>query len=242
MKHAGRGNTSVRKQQTTNVVTVGLGATALSKLLQWASSRSVRVVSLEDFPNHDAATAPCSLLLVGSRARFAESSLQGFRVRHPGLQVLVVIEAELTQEDHSSVITNAFNSGVDDVTRATDVAEFEARLNRGIHRASGMFGKVLQIGPLLLHADSGLAMVEDSSVVFRPAEIATLSYLFMRRGYVVSSKELRREALRTVADDHTVRNHIYEIRRKLASLSPGLDRLVATVRGEGYSIQWSEFH
>lgn len=66
----------------------------------------------------------------------------------------------------------------------------------------------------------------------RRAELAVFRYIVDNSPRVVGARELLTVVLGTAGDGATVRNHVFEIRRKLRAA--GFPEIVSTVRGVGY--------
>ena len=88
----------------------------------------------------------------------------------------------------------------------------------------------------LLSLDSNTLEVSAGArrVTFRRAEFQIFRYLLLRRPVVVPQEELLSVVLGTCGRGSSVRNQIWEIRRKLDR--SGLPATVETIRGVGYRV------
>lgn len=68
--------------------------------------------------------------------------------------------------------------------------------------------------------------------LLRRAELAVLEYIVVNAPRVVSVQEILTNVLRSSGDGGSVRNHVWEIRRKLSAA--GIPAPLRTVRGVGY--------
>lgn len=217
-----------------SLLAVGLQGEALTRIAAWARNRSVRLLCRETLEDPAALELRPELLVVGCLSQLESTRIDALREQSEHLQVLAVVDEP--GETLVRELAAAWAAGADDVLRPSSGPELEFRLDRCLSRATADTGRTLRVGPLSIDAGGGVVSVGDRRLSLRPAEFAILAYLCEHRHEPVSCARLTREALRTVANEHTVRNHVYEIRRKLDQARPRLGRLIQTVRGDGYRI------
>jgi DNA-binding response OmpR family regulator len=184
--------------------------------------------------------------------RELENDLARFRpdlvvldVMLPGRDGFMLLEA-VRRTSNAGVVMLTARDGVSDRLRGLDrgaddylvkpfvLAELVARVSAVLRRL-GRTPSTVQIGDLVVDADSGVVLRGESSVDLTATELRLLRYLAAQRGRVVGKTQI----LTAVwgyedYDPNLVEVHISALRRKLEEHGP---RLVHTVRGLGYVLR-----
>jgi DNA-binding response OmpR family regulator len=141
----------------------------------------------------------------------------------------------LTARDGVPDRLRGLEGGADDyVLKPFVLAELVARVGAVLRRL-GRTPSAVQIGDLLVDADSGVVLYSGSPVDVTATELRLLCYLAAQRGRVVSKTQI----LTSVwgyedYDPNLVEVHVSALRRKLEAHGP---RLLHTVRGLGYVLR-----
>lgn len=148
------------------------------------------------------------------------------------------IVAELKRSAHATVILAivaesheliaAMAAGANDaVIRPLRSSELFARLRASVAPQPCALGLTL---------DAQLHAVQLGGMVarLRRAEFNVLQYIVAHGSRVVSAQELLEAVFGTSGDGGSIRNHVWEIRRKLRDA--GLPMIISTVKGLGYRV------
>jgi DNA-binding response OmpR family regulator len=144
----------------------------------------------------------------------------------------------LTARDGVSDRLRGLDRGADDyVVKPFVLAELVARVSAVLRRL-GRTPSTVQIGDLLVDADSAVVLRGDVPVELTATELRLLRYLAAQRGRVVGKTQI----LTAVwgyedYDPNLVEVHVSALRRKLEEHGP---RLLHTVRGLGYVLRADE--
>ncbi|GDY33099.1 response regulator transcription factor [Gandjariella thermophila] len=144
----------------------------------------------------------------------------------------------LTARDGVPDRLRGLSGGADDyVVKPFVLAELVARV-AAVLRRLGRASSTVQIGDLVVDADSGVVLYRDQKVDLTATELRLLNYLAAQRGRVVSKAQI----LTAVwgyedYDPNLVEVHVSALRRKLEAHGP---RLLHTVRGLGYVLRPGE--
>lgn len=162
-----------------------------------------------------------------------------------GFQLLEVIRRAsgagvvmLTARDGVSDRLRGLDRGADDyVVKPFVLAELVARVSAVLRRL-GRTPSTVQIGDLVVDADSAVVLRGDASIDLTATELRLLRYLAAQRGRVVGKTQI----LTAVwgyedYDPNLVEVHVSALRRKLEEHGP---RLLHTVRGLGYVLRADE--
>nr|WP_311529597.1 response regulator [uncultured Ralstonia sp.] len=187
----------------------------------------------------DAATAEAThaentfdalVLDLGLPDRDGMELLAALRAVEPTLPVLI-----LTARDAIEHRLNGFSGGADDyMVKPFDLRELAARLHALIRRTQGRAAQVIQAGPLRLEPDSGLAWLDDRSVVLTRREVDLLAHLANTGGRWLTPEMLheRLYGLAEPVSSNALNVHIHNLRRKLGG------DVIETSRGLGYRLGW----
>ncbi len=141
----------------------------------------------------------------------------------------------LTARDGVQDRLRGLDRGADDyVVKPFVLAELVARVSAVLRRL-GRTPSTVQIGDLLVDADSAVVLRGDAPVELTATELRLLRYLAAQRGRVVGKTQI----LTAVwgyedYDPNLVEVHVSALRRKLEEHGP---RLLHTVRGLGYVLR-----
>ena len=141
----------------------------------------------------------------------------------------------LTARDGVPDRLRGLTGGADDyVTKPFVLAELVARVDAVLRRL-GRTPSTMQIGGLVVDADSGVVLYDGEAIELTATEFRLLGYLAAQRGRVVSKTQI----LTAVwgyedYDPNLVEVHVSALRRKLETHGP---RLLHTVRGLGYVLR-----
>ncbi|WP_433268757.1 response regulator transcription factor [Actinosynnema sp. CS-041913] len=141
----------------------------------------------------------------------------------------------LTARDDVSDRLRGLDGGADDyVVKPFVLAELVARVSAVLRRL-GRTPSTVQIGDLVVDADSAVVLRGDAPVELTATELRLLRYLAAQRGRVVGKTQI----LTAVwgyedYDPNLVEVHVSALRRKLEEHGP---RLLHTVRGLGYVLR-----
>jgi two-component system OmpR family response regulator len=222
-----------------------------------AVSTAARVLVIEDAEAIGAAVSSALRdagyqVQLRADGRELENDLARFRpdlvvldVMLPGRDGFMLLEA-VRRTSNAGVVMLTARDGVSDRLRGLDrgaddylvkpfvLAELVARVSAVLRRL-GRTPSTVQIGDLVVDADSGVVLRGESSVDLTATELRLLRYLAAQRGRVVGKTQI----LTAVwgyedYDPNLVEVHISALRRKLEEHGP---RLVHTVRGLGYVLR-----
>ena len=127
--------------------------------------------------------------------------------------------------------------GDDYITKPYDIDELVARVNAFLRRERMHREKpVREItkGPLRLDTLSGRAYLNGSEMRLAPKEFSILRLLVQNESSILTAEKLYEEVwgMPMASDDHSIKNAVYRLRKKLRSDSSGL--WIEMLRGEGY--------
>ena len=135
------------------------------------------------------------------------------------------------------------DAGADDyLAKPFGMMELTSRtkaLLRRAHETAAPRTMLLKCGPLALDVASHKAFVQDSQVTLTPKEFALLQALMEHPGRVLSRAQLLEQVWGWTYTENTrtVDVHIQTLRQKLASVLPGAENSIETVRGLGYRLE-----
>jgi DNA-binding response OmpR family regulator len=135
--------------------------------------------------------------------------------------VILAIVAE------SQELLTAIAGGANDVViRPFRSCELLARLRASLSSDGG------GVNDLQLDSQLNAVQLGGTEIRLRRAEFNVLQYIVAHGSRVVSAQEILEAVFGTSGDGGTIRNHVWEIRRKLRDA--GLPIFIATVKGVGY--------
>jgi two-component system, cell cycle response regulator CtrA len=157
------------------------------------------------------------------------------RIRDCGITTPVLALSSRRSRDQAPA---AFAAGADDVAdEGVDPTELIARMHAIIRRSRGHSQSRLQVGALSLDLEQREVTANGNPVHLTGKEFELLQLLMLRRNLVLT-KELILDQLYGGPDEPEVKIidvFICKIRKKLARA--GLDSVIGTVWGRGYTIQ-----
>ena len=169
----------------------------------------------------------------------------------PGLDGLAVCRAIRARRPHQPVImitalgseddiVAGFMAGADDyIPKPFSLRELMVRVEAVLRRAGkNPAGGSVQLGGVRFDAQQLTAEAGGRTVEITRREMDLVSYFHRHAGRIVTRGELLTEVWHYAdagIETRTVDIHMLKLRRKLAELT-GEERLIATVRGEGYRL------
>jgi DNA-binding response OmpR family regulator len=160
---------------------------------------------------------------------------RSIRARRPN-QAVIMITARESEDD----IVAGFKAGADDyIPKPFSLRELMVRVEAVLRRAGkSLPGRSVEIGGIRFDAEHLIAEACGHTVEITRREMDLVAYLHRNAGRIVTRGELLTEVWHyadAAIETRTVDIHMLKLRRKLAELT-GEERLIATVRGEGYRL------
>jgi DNA-binding response OmpR family regulator len=160
------------------------------------------------------------------------------RRRRPN-QAVIMITARGSEDD----IVAGFKAGADDyVPKPFSLRELMVRVEAVLRRAGkAAGGQSVELGGIRFDAQHLTAEARGRAVEITRREMDLVAYFHRNAGRIVTRGELLTEVWHyadPAIETRTVDIHMLKLRRKIAELS-GEERLIATVRGEGYRLDES---
>jgi DNA-binding response OmpR family regulator len=157
------------------------------------------------------------------------------RARRP-TQAVIMITARGSEGD----IVAGFKAGADDyIPKPFSLRELMVRVEAVLRRAGkAAAGQSVQLGGIRFDAQQLTAAARGRTVEITRREMDLVAYFHRNAGRIVSRGELLTEVWHYAdagIETRTVDIHMLKLRRKIAELT-GEERLIATVRGEGYRL------
>lgn len=160
---------------------------------------------------------------------------RAIRARRPH-QPVIMITARGSEDD----IVAGFKAGADDyIPKPFSLRELMVRVEAVLRRAGkNPAGGSVQLGGIRFDAQQLTAEAGGRTVEITRREMELVVYFHRHAGRIVTRGELLTEVWHYAdagIETRTVDIHMLKLRRKLAELT-GEERLIATVRGEGYRL------
>lgn len=160
---------------------------------------------------------------------------RAIRARRPH-QPVIMITARGSEDD----IVAGFKAGADDyIPKPFSLRELMVRVEAVLRRAGkNPAGGSVQLGGIRFDAQQLTAEACGRTVEITRREMELIAYFHRHAGRIVTRGELLTEVWHYAdagIETRTVDIHMLKLRRKLAELT-GEERLIATVRGEGYRL------
>lgn len=160
---------------------------------------------------------------------------RALRARRPN-QPVIMITARGSEDD----IVAGFKAGADDyIPKPFSLRELMVRVEAVLRRAGkNPAGGSVQLGGIRFDAQQLTAEACGRTVEITRREMELVAYFHRHAGRIVTRGELLTEVWHYAdagIETRTVDIHMLKLRRKLAELT-GEERLIATVRGEGYRL------
>jgi two-component system copper resistance phosphate regulon response regulator CusR len=157
------------------------------------------------------------------------------RLRAAGKHVPVLM---LTARDGVEARIDGLDTGADDyLTKPFDFRELLARMRALIRRRSlPLSPERVVVGPLTIDSRTRELFIDDQPVTLTAREFALIEYLSLRKGEVVSRKDIARHVWDDSHDplSNVIDVYVQRLRRKLDPL--GGPSLIRARRGEGYQL------
>lgn len=130
------------------------------------------------------------------------------------------------------------NVGADDyITKPFEFSELLARLKAVIRRYKGTASPTIEIGDLIIDANSRTVSRAGKEIPLSSREFSIIHYLALNRGRVVSNPELLDHIFGSDPETNIVKVYISYIRNKIDR--DFSNKLIHTVRGAGYILKES---
>lgn len=150
-------------------------------------------------------------------------------------EVAVIMLTAKTAEDN---VVQGLDVGADDyITKPFAPRELIARINSLLRRTgAGETGERLQVGELILDADSRRIQLGDEPLEMGPTEFKLLHFFMSHQERVYTRSQLldRVWGANVYVEERTVDVHIRRLRKGLQTDTRDYSNLVQTVRGAGY--------
>ena len=157
------------------------------------------------------------------------------RLRAAGKHVPVLM---LTARDGVEARIDGLDTGADDyLTKPFDFRELLARMRALIRRRSlPLSPDRVVVGPLTIDSRTRELFIDDQPIMLTAREFALIEYLSLRRGDVVSRKDLAKHVWDDSYDplSNVIDVYVQRLRRKIDP--PGQPSLIRAHRGEGYQL------
>lgn len=157
------------------------------------------------------------------------------RLRKKGLHIPVLI---LTAKDSIEDKVHGFNLGTDDyLAKPFLFEEVLSRVRALTRRKYQFYGEVLEAGELKLDPIARTAVVGENSLSLTAKEFAVLELFLFRKAKILSRDKIAEHIYTEDAEQgsNVIDVFINKLRRKLEAA--GVEKLIETVRGEGYVIR-----
>lgn len=143
----------------------------------------------------------------------------------------------LTGQALDTQVEQGLDGGADDyVIKPFEPRILSARIRALLRRPEQINQQLMHIAGLEVDPENFTVKIEGEPIKLHRKEIEILCYLARRKGHLISAAMLLSSlwGAEKEATEYTVRQHIYSLRKKLAS--NGLADLIETVHGSGYRL------
>lgn len=176
-----------------------------------------------------AALQPFDLVLLDLNLPDVDGLEVAERLRDDELPILMMT----ARSDVESRLVGLYAGASDYLTKPFDVRELLARVHARIRERLG--GDVLRHGTLEFEVATRTARADGRTVTLPDREGELLRLLLAHKGRVFSRDELEHRLYGgEPPGSNTVQVYVSQVRRKLAGI--GVDQVVRTVRGKGYTV------
>lgn len=176
-----------------------------------------------------AALQPFDLVLLDLNLPDLDGLEVAERLRDDELPILMMT----ARSDVESRLVGLYAGASDYLSKPFDVRELLARVHARIRERLG--GDVLRHGALEFEVATRTARSAGRTVILPEREGELLRLLLAHKGRVFSRDELEHRLYDGVPPaSNTVQVYVSQVRRKLAGI--GVDQVVRTVRGKGYTV------
>lgn len=135
--------------------------------------------------------------------------------------------------------------GADDyLAKPFGMLELVSRVNALLRRSQVAHAateekKLLEAGPIVIDVAAHTVSVDGEVVALTLKEFDLLRTLVANKGHVLSRAQLLEDVwgVTYIGETRTVDVHVQTLRQKLAAAQPGVEALITTVRGVGYSFK-----
>lgn len=204
-------------------IQVGLGRSGY--LVDWVRDGELAMAALMDATELFSAV----ILDIGLPTR---SGLEVLRAaRQAGNRVPILL---LTARDTLKDKIAGLDAGADDyLLKPFDLDELRARIRAIVRRGEGHIGSTLCSGDLVLDTAAHVVTLAGDAISLTPREFALLELLLMRRGRVVSRRDIdaHLHGWQIENDSNVLDVHISALRKKIGG------DIIQTVRGIGYIVE-----
>jgi DNA-binding response OmpR family regulator len=203
---------------------IQVGLTRSGYLVEWVRDGELALAALMDSTEPFAAV----VLDIGLPKRSGIEVLRA--ARQAGNRVPILL---LTARDTLSDKIAGLDAGADDyLLKPFDLDELRARIRAIVRRSEGHIGSTLRIGKLVLDSAAHTVTVGGDAVSLTQREFALLELLMLRRGRVVSRRDIdaHLHGWQIENDSNVLDVHISTLRKKIGG------DIIQTVRGIGYIV------
>ncbi len=161
--------------------------------------------------------------------------LRSIRKQKIALPILI-----LTARDGVTDRIEGISQGADDyLTKPFDLGELEARIHALIRRCYGGFSHRIEVGRLVLDAQTHEVLADGQLLNLSARESALLEILILQAGKVVSKDRIAQRLASTneVLADNAIEVYIHRLRK---SLEP-YQSVIRTIRGLGYLLEANSY-
>ena len=143
------------------------------------------------------------------------------------------------RREDSDIVAGLLSGGDDYLIKPYRIDELHARIVALLRRVELAQSRSLEpraFGRITMDSASGRAYWDGKDMLLKPKEFSLLWELISRRGDYISGEALYEKLWgdAAIGDDHTVRSHIYSLRKKIADVQGQLK--IEQERNKGYRL------